>query len=64
MTTRIPEHLVSSKKNRGYQLTSALLRAFRKAAVDNARELQYEAALLLQNNHFSRAYFLALIFFA
>lgn len=59
MTTRIPEHLVSSKKNRGYQLTSALLRAFRKAAVDNARELQYEAALLLQNNHFSRAYFLA-----
>lgn len=50
---------MSSKKNRGYQLTSALLRAFRKAAVDNARELQYEAALLLQYNHFSRAYFLA-----
>jgi AbiV family abortive infection protein len=50
---------VSSKKNRGYQLTSMLLRGFRKAAVDNARELQYEAALLLQYNHFSRAHFLA-----
>lgn len=59
LTCRIPEYLVSSKKNRGYQLTSALLRAFRKAAVDNARELQYEAALLLQYNHFSRAHFLA-----
>jgi AbiV family abortive infection protein len=51
---------VSSKKNRGYQLTSALLRAFRKAAVENARELQYEASLLLRHNHFSRAYFLAM----
>lgn len=52
---------MSSKKNRGYQLTSALLRAFRKAAVENARELQYEASLLLRHNHFSRAYFLAII---
>lgn len=47
------------KKNRGYQLTSALLRGYRKAAIDNARELLYEAELLLRHNHWSRAYFLA-----
>ena len=50
---------VSSKKSSNYALNSTLLKGFRKAAVDNARELQYEAALLLSNNHFSRAYFLA-----
>ncbi len=50
---------VSGKKMSGYTLTSTLLKGYRKAAVDNARELQYEAALLLANNHFSRAYFLA-----
>jgi len=50
---------VSSKKSSNYSLTSTLLKGFRKAAVDNARELQYEAALLLSNNHYSRAYFLA-----
>ena len=48
-----------SKKSSGYTLTSTLLKGYRKAAVDNARELKYEAALLLANNHFSRAHFLA-----
>ncbi len=50
---------MSGKKTSGYTLTSTLLKGYRKAAVDNSRELQYEAALLLSNNHFSRAYFLA-----
>ena len=50
---------VPSKKSSGYTLTSTLLKGYRKAAVDNARELQYEAALLLANNHYSRAHFLA-----
>lgn len=50
---------MSSKKSSNYALNSTLLKGFRKATVENARELQYEAALLLSNNHFSRAYFLA-----
>ena len=50
---------MSSKKSSNYALNSTLLKGFRKSAVENARELQYEAALLLANNHFSRAYFLA-----
>ncbi len=50
---------MATKKNRGYQLSSMMLRGYRKAAVDNARELQYEAELLLRNNHYARAYFLA-----
>lgn len=49
------------KRNRGYQLTTPMLRGFRKAAVDNARELMYEAHLLLRHNHVARAYFLAVI---
>lgn len=59
MTFDVTEIFVSSKKNRGYQLTTALLRGYRKAAVDNARELLYEATLLLRNNHFARGYFLS-----
>ena len=49
----------SGKKMSGYTLTSTLLKGYRKAAVDNSKELLYEATLLLSNNHFSRAYFLA-----
>jgi AbiV family abortive infection protein len=51
--------VLATKRNRGYQLSSMMLRGYRKAAVDNSRELQYEAALLLRHNHFARAYFLA-----
>lgn len=38
-------------------LTSKLLRRYRDASIDNARELLYEAELLLQHNHFARAYY-------
>jgi AbiV family abortive infection protein len=37
-------------------LTSKLLRRYRDASIDNARELLYEATLLLQYNHYARAY--------
>ena len=50
---------MSSKKSSSYSLTSTLLKGFRKSTIENARELQYEAVLLLANNHYSRAYFLA-----
>lgn len=38
-------------------LTSKLLRRYRDASIDNARELLYEAELLLKHNHFARAYY-------
>lgn len=37
-------------------LTSKLLRRYRDASIDNAHELLYEATLLLQHNHYARAY--------
>lgn len=46
-------------KNRNYQLTTALLKQYCDAALINARNLLSEASLLVQNNHFARAYFLA-----
>lgn len=50
---------MTARKSASYTLNSTLLKGFRKAAVENARELQYEAALLLKYNHYSRAYFIA-----
>lgn len=46
-------------KNRNYSLTTSLLRQYCDAALINAQNLLNEATLLLQNNHFARAYFLA-----
>ncbi len=40
----------------GIALTSKLLRRYRDASIDNARELLYEAALLLKYNHYARAF--------
>ncbi len=41
-------------------LTSKLLRRYRDASIDNARELLYEATLLLKYNHYARAHFSAI----
>lgn len=46
-------------RKRTYPLSSRLLRGCRDAAIDNARELLYEASLLLGHNHRARAYFSA-----
>lgn len=48
------------RKIRAYALTHVLLEAYQTASLANARELLDEARLLLDNSHFSRAYFLAL----
>lgn len=48
------------RKIRDYELTLELLESYQDAALDNAHELLDEAKLLLSNDHFSRAYFLAL----
>ena len=48
-----------SVKIRNYQLTIELLQEYRDAALENARKLLAEAALLLKHKHHARAYFLA-----
>lgn len=48
------------KKYREYDLTPELLDAYQNAALQNSEELLIEAKLLLSNNHFGRAYFLAI----
>ena len=40
-------------------LTPALLKSYSEAALHNADELLAEASLLLEHDHFARAYFLA-----
>jgi AbiV family abortive infection protein len=50
---------VPTIKNRNYSLTTALLKQYCDVALSNAQNLLNEATLLLQNNHFARAYFLA-----
>ena len=50
---------MSTIKNRNYSLTTALLRQYCDAALINAQNILNEANLLLQNNHFTSAYFLA-----
>lgn len=47
-----------TKKPRGYALSVELLAAYRDAALANAEELIAEAELLLQADHYARAYFL------
>jgi AbiV family abortive infection protein len=47
---------VPSKNKPSIPLSSKLLRRYRDAAIDNARELLYEATLLLSHNHYARAY--------
>jgi len=48
------------QKTRDYELTIELLDSYQSAALENGRELLEEAKLLLSNDHFARAYFLAL----
>jgi AbiV family abortive infection protein len=47
------------EKNRNFELTPELLREYRDASLVNAQALVEEAALLLANGHYARAYFLA-----
>jgi AbiV family abortive infection protein len=47
------------KKDRDYELNSEFLESYQKAAIDNAASILDEAKLLLSNNHYARAYFLA-----
>lgn len=46
-------------KDRDYKLTADLLRAYRDAALVNAKELLEEASLLLAHEKYARAYFLS-----
>jgi AbiV family abortive infection protein len=48
------------KKARDHALSSAFLVAYRAAALTNAAQLLAEARVLLANQHFARAYFLAI----
>ncbi len=48
-----------SEKEREYDLTAELLQQYRDAALVNAQALLEESALLLGNNYYARAYFLA-----
>ena len=47
------------KKDRDYDLNFEFLDSYQKAAIDNADSILDEAKLLLSNNHYARAYFLA-----
>ena len=47
------------KKNRNFELTSELLEEYRDASLVNAQTLIEEAALLLANGRYARAYFMA-----
>lgn len=51
---------MSIKKVRDYTLTEELLDNYQSAALENARQLIEEASLLLEKEHYARAYFLSL----
>jgi AbiV family abortive infection protein len=53
--------VVSNSSRPDYLLSSKLLRGFRDAAIDNARELLHEASLLRSHHHHARAFFAARI---